>query len=75
MCDKVKNYMDELFEKISDLQNQPINFTKPQCGGTAFKKDHVNNISTFSRLEQKIDDENISYMDDDETSTRPPQPR
>jgi hypothetical protein len=41
--------------------------------GTHLKKTRVNNISTFlNRLKKKIDDENISYMDDDETSTPPP---
>jgi hypothetical protein len=76
MRDDVELYMDELFEQIPDLPEQPMNFTKPQRGGNAFKKARVNNISTFlSRLEQKIDDEHISYADDDEASTPPPRPR
>jgi hypothetical protein len=65
--------MDELFEQIPDLPEQPMNFAKPQHGGNAFKKARVNNISTFlSRLEQKINDKHISYADDDEASTPPP---
>jgi hypothetical protein len=76
MRDEVEFHMDELFEQIPDLPDQPMNFTKPQRGGNAFKKARVNNISTFlSRLEQKIDDENIIYDDDDEASTPPPRPR
>jgi hypothetical protein len=76
MRDEVEIHMDELFEQLPDLPDQPMNFVKPQRGGNAFKKARVNNISTFlSRLEQKIDDENISYADDDEASTPPPRPR
>jgi hypothetical protein len=76
MRDEVEIHMDELFEQLPDLPDQPMNFVKPQRGGNTFKKARVNNISTFlSRIEQKIDDENISYADDDEASTPPPRPR
>jgi hypothetical protein len=76
MRDEVKTHMDELFKQLDELPDQPMNFVKPQRGGNAFKKARINNISTFlSRLEQKIDGENISYADDDEASTPPPHPR
>jgi flagellar biosynthesis chaperone FliJ len=76
MKDQVENYVDSVFELVPELENQPINFKKPQRGGNAFRKSRINNINNFlTKLEQAIDGENLMYADDDEDTTPPPRPK
>jgi hypothetical protein len=76
MKDQVKNYVDDVFKLVPELENQPANFKKPQRGGNAFRKTRINNINNFlTKLEQEIDGENLMYADDDEDTTPPPRPK
>jgi hypothetical protein len=76
MKEQAEDYVDSVFELLTELEGQPANFKKPQRGGNAFKKVRLNNISNFlNKLEQDIDDENLMYADDDEDTTPPPRPK
>jgi hypothetical protein len=76
MKDQVENYIDDVFELVPELENQPVNFKKPQRGGNAFRKTRINNINNFlTKLEQAIDGENLMYADDDEDTAPPPRPK
>jgi hypothetical protein len=76
MKDSAEDFLDEVFSRTPELENQPMNFTKPQRGGNAFRKARVNNINNYlNKLEQKIEDENYMYVDDDEDTTPPPRPK
>jgi hypothetical protein len=76
MKESVEDFLDEVFSRTPELENQPLNFAKPQRGGNAFRKARVNNINNFlNKLEEKIENENYMYIDDDEDTTPPPRPK
>jgi hypothetical protein len=74
--DDVEIFLDGLFDQLPDMTEYPANFKKPQRGGNAFKKARINKISNYlDKLENSINDSDMLYLDDDETSTPPKRPK
>jgi hypothetical protein len=71
----VEDFIDEIFNKIPELEGQPEHFKKPQRGGNSFRKNRVDRISHYlKKLEDQLNhDKMMSGGDDDsEYSTTPP---
>jgi hypothetical protein len=69
----VEDFVDEIFERIPELNDQPENFKKPQRGGNAFKKNRLNNIANYLKnLEESVLIDQMLTDDDSEYSASPP---
>jgi hypothetical protein len=70
----VEDFIDEIFNKMPELEGQPENFRKPQRGGNAFRKNRVDNISHYlKKLEDQMSfDQMMGGEDDSANSTTPP---
>jgi hypothetical protein len=71
--DELKEYIDDLFEGVPEMENQPDHFRKPQRGGKAAKKNRISNIPNYlKKLEDSVAIDQMLTDDDSEYSSSPP---
>jgi hypothetical protein len=73
--DDVEVFIDEIFEKVPELDGNPEHFRKPQRGGNTFRKSRVKNISHYlKKLEDQMNHDQLmgGGVDDSEYSKSPP---
>jgi BMFP domain-containing protein YqiC len=72
----VEDFVDSIFAKMPELDDQPGSFKKPQRGGNAFKKNRIDNISNYLKtLEESVAVDQMLTDDDSEYSATPPMRR
>jgi hypothetical protein len=75
----VDDYIDNLFEQVPETGDANATFKKPQRGGNTFQKKNPNKIENYlNKLEKRIEDDFLSFYDEDEISastTPPPRPK
>jgi phosphatidylglycerophosphatase A len=71
--EEVEEFIDEIFDTIPDMENQPENFSKPRRGGKAIKKNRISNIPNYlKKLEESVSIDQMLTDDDSEYSASPP---
>jgi chemotaxis protein histidine kinase CheA len=71
--EEVEEFLDTVFERMPEMENQPEHFTKPQRGGKPQKKNRAENISNFlKKLEESVVIDQMLTDEDSEYSVSPP---
>jgi hypothetical protein len=69
----VEDFVDLVFAKMPELNDQPENFKKPQQGGNAFKKNRIDNILNYLKtLEESVAVNQMLTDNDSKYSATPP---
>jgi hypothetical protein len=71
--DEVEEFIDNVFERIPEMEQQPEYFKKPQRGGKPAKKNRIENISNYmKKLEESVSIDQMLTDEDSEYSVSPP---